>query len=73
MAYNGTSPHVFDPLPLGNYSIEITLTGYRTVTDTVSITDLCDIEKTYTLVEQGGKLTVTTTPAGASITVTLQE
>lgn len=67
---SGTSPAVFDGLALGNYSISVTLTGYRTVTDTVTITDACDITKTYTLVAQSGKLTVTTTPAGATVNVT---
>jgi len=66
---DGTSPAVFNLAP-GTYTILVTLAGYRSVTDTVQITDGCDLTKTYTLEQASGKLTVTTTPAGAGVTVT---
>lgn len=67
----GTSPAVFDNLPVGTYTITVTLAGYRPVSDSVTIADGCDITKPYALVAEAGKLTVTTTPPGANVTVTL--
>ncbi|HWQ21144.1 MAG TPA: PEGA domain-containing protein, partial [Clostridia bacterium] len=65
----GVTPLKIDPFPVGNYSLTLKLEGSKDVTDVLSVKDGVPLSKQYKFDLALGGLSITTDPAGASITI----
>jgi hypothetical protein len=67
------TPHTFDALTPGEYTVAVNLAGYEPVSKTVSVVAGSSVTADFTLVEISnpttGSIVVSSTPAGAAITL----
>ena len=65
----GVTPLKIDSLPVGDYALTLKLDGSTNITDTLSVKEGIVLAKQYKFDLELGKLSVSTDPAGASITI----
>src|SRR5450830_1479995 len=65
----GVTPLKIDSLPVGDYALTLKLDGSKDITDTLSVKEGIVLVKQYKFDLELGKLSVSTDPAGASITI----
>lgn len=65
----GTTPLNVDSFPVGTYNLTLKLDGSSDVVDTISIANGATFSKQYKFISLVGGLSVSTDPAGASITI----
>ncbi|MGB9666111.1 MAG: PEGA domain-containing protein [Candidatus Cryosericum sp.] len=65
----GVTPLQLTSFPVGDYALTLKLDGSPDVTDTISVTANATVSKQYKFVSLVGALSISTDPAGASITI----
>ncbi len=65
----GVTPLKLDSFPVGDYSLTLKLAGSKDITDKVTVMDGAIFTKQYKFDRALGELTISTDPAGASITI----
>ncbi|MCE5192913.1 MAG: PEGA domain-containing protein [Candidatus Cryosericum sp.] len=65
----GTTPLKLDSFPVGTYALTLKLDGSPDITDTISVAAGTVLSKQYKFTTLAGGLSISTDPAGASITI----
>lgn len=65
----GVTPLKLDSFPVGSYVLKLHLEGSKDITDTISVQEGATLSKQYNFVQSLGSVSITSDPAGASITV----